>query len=342
MTGAGPECIDLRSDTVTRPTAKMREQMAQAEVGDDVYGEDPSVRRLEELAAERLGKQAALFVPSGTMANLIAVRCHTQPGDALFAGEGAHVYLYEGGGAAAIAGVHSVVVGAGGLFTRAELEAALYPADAHFAHPRLVCIENTHNRSGGRIFPFEAQLEIASLCRERGLALHLDGARLFNAACVGERSVAQLAEPFDSVSLCLSKGLGAPVGSLLLGSRAWIARAHRIRKLLGGGMRQAGILAAAGIHALENHVERLGVDHRNAAALARGLARLPAVDHVVAPETNIVVFEVRDAPSFVAAAAERGVRMNALDARRIRAVTHLDVDANAIEAALARLLELAA
>ncbi len=330
--------LDLRSDTVTQPTTGMRQAMAHAHVGDDVYGEDPSVTQLERRAAELMGKERALFVPSGTMANLIAVRCHTQPGDAMLAGEGAHVYLYEGGGAAALAGVHSVIVGRGGLFDADELEAALYPSDAHFARPRLVCIENTHNRSGGRVFPQLDQLEIARTCRKLGLRLHLDGARIFNAACAQGTTPQALTLPFDSVSFCLSKGLGAPVGSLLCGSRELIDQAHRVRKMLGGGMRQAGVLAAAGSYALEHHVERLALDHANAAAFADGLARVPAVKAVRQPETNIVVFEVSDARDFVARAHERAIWVNALDSRHVRAVTHLDVDRGDIESGLERLM----
>jgi len=332
-------CVDLRSDTVTRPTAAMRRAMAEAEVGDDVYGEDPSVERLQAVAAERLGMEAALFVPSGTMANQLAIRSHTEPGDALLVGRDAHAYLYEGGAAAALSGVHSVVIGEHGHFTAEDVRAAIYPDDVHFARTRLVCLENTHNRSGGSVFPLAAQRAIATVAQSTGLRMHLDGARLFNAACATRQPVDTLAAPFDSVAFCLSKGLGAPVGSLLCGPRDWILRAKRFRKAFGGGMRQAGILAAAGLFALEHHVDRLADDHAQAALLADGLARLDSVERVVAPETNIVVFEVADAPSWVERARKAGVWLNALDACRVRAVTHLEVEEADVKRALERLRE---
>ena len=326
--------IDLRSDTVTRPDEAMREAMARAEVGDDVYGEDPSVNRLQERAAALLGKEAALFVPSGTMANQVAIRAHTEPGDALIAGHSAHSYLYESGGAAALSGVQPVIVGEDGFFDADELRAAIFPADDHFPRTRLVCLENTHNRSGGRVFPLDAQQRIAALARESGLRLHLDGARLFNAAVASACDPAELAAPHDSVSFCLSKGLGAPVGSLLAGSREFIARAHRFRKMFGGGMRQAGILAAAGLHALDHGIKRLADDHANARRLAEGLAALPGAELLREPETNIVLFSVADVPGFVRATRERGVWINAIGPERLRAVTHRDVSAADVEDAL--------
>lgn len=326
--------VDLRSDTVTKPTPAMRAAMASAEVGDDVYGEDPTVRRLQEMAAELTGKATALFVPSGTMANQLAIRAQTEPGDALIAGRDAHVYLYEGGGAAALSGVQAVLIGDHGFFTAGDLRRAIAPPDAHFARTRLVCLENTHNRGGGRVFPAKDQQEIASLARERGLALHLDGARIFNAAVASGTAVAELTAPFDTVSFCLSKGLGAPVGSLLCGSRETIDRAHRFRKMFGGGMRQAGILAAGGLHALEHHVERLIEDHRRATRLARGLAEIPGVSVPREPETNMVFCEVAQAPQFVEALRHEGVRCGAVGPGAIRLVTHLDIDDPAVDRAL--------
>jgi threonine aldolase len=325
--------IDLRSDTVTRPGPAMREAMASAEVGDDVYGEDPTVVRLQELAAARLGKEAALFVPSGTMANQIALRAQTQPGDAAIAGENAHILLYEAGAGAAISGVQFVAVGRGGLFGPSDVERAIFPPDAHFPRTRIVCLENTHNRSGGRVFPFDDALAIAGVARQHGLALHLDGARLFNAEVASGISAATWAAPFDSVSFCLSKGLGAPVGSLLTGPRELIARAHRVRKMLGGGMRQAGILAAAGIYALERHVQRLGQDHAHARRLAERLKGAAGLELLAEPETNMVLFRVPDGPGLIRRAAQQGVLVGAAGPNDIRAVTHLDVGQAEVDAA---------
>ncbi len=329
--------IDLRSDTVTRPTAAMREAMARAEVGDDVYGEDPTVNRLQERVAELLGKQAALFVPSGTMSNQIAVRAHTEHGDALIAAHRAHVYLYEAGGPAALSGVQTVLVGEDGMFGADDVRAALAPGDSHFARTRLVCVENTHNASGGRIFPLERQREIARVAREAGLALHLDGARLWNASVASGVSPAALAEPYDSVSCCLSKGLGAPVGSLLCGSREFIARAHRFRKLFGGGMRQAGVLAAAGLHAVEHHLKRLEEDHANARRLARGIGEIPGLELVREPETNMVFLRTPDAAGLSRRLRERGVLINPISSDTLRAVTHLDVSRPQLESVLVTL-----
>ncbi len=324
--------IDMRSDTLTKPTPAMRDAMAGAEVGDDVYGEDPSVNRLEAMAAERLGKQAALFVPSGTMANQISIRSHTQPGDALLAGQGAHVFAYESGGIAALSGVQPVLIGDGGFFCAEDVRKALSSEDHHFAPTRLVCVENTHNRSGGRIFPMQSQLQIAETAREAGLSLHLDGARIFNAAAASKTPVRELAAPYDSVAFCLSKGLGAPVGSLICGSASFVDRAHRFRKMFGGGMRQAGILAAAGIHALENHVERLAEDHDHARRLAQGLDPIPGIEIPAPVETNIVIFDVSDARRLIASLGDRGVALGAVTETRIRAVTHMGVSRDDIDA----------
>jgi threonine aldolase len=314
----------------------MREAMLAAELGDDVYGEDPTVRALEARAAELLGKEAALFFPSGTMANQASLHALTRPGDVVLAAKDCHVLRYESGAAAALAGLQIQVLGAGGVFTAEDVAAALPPVDPHFAPVRVVAIENTHNDAGGRVFPFAEQERIAALARERGLHLHLDGARLWNAAAASGIPEARWAEPFDTVSVCLSKGLGAPVGSLVACAAALREPLRRIRKRLGGGMRQAGVLAAAGLFALDRQRARLAEDHANAVQLARGLRKLG--HHVEAdPETNIVMFHAADPLAFWRAAADRKVRFNAPSGTRVRAVTHLDVDAAGIEEALARL-----
>jgi len=312
----------------------MRAAMADAEVGDDVYGEDPAVNRLQAQAAAAVGKEAALLMASGTMANQVAVRTHTRSGDAIIAGQRAHVFLFESGAAAAISGVQGVILGEEGFFTADDVRDAIYPRDAHFARTRLVCVENTHNASGGRVFPLGDQLAIAELARQAGLKMHLDGARLFNAATASGCSAAELTAPYDSVSFCLSKGLGAPVGSLLCGSRAFVDEAHRYRKMFGGGMRQAGILAAAGSYALEKHVDRLSEDHANARRLAEGLRELPGVTLVREPETNIVLFRVPDQGRFLAELRGREVLVGAMGPDLLRAVLHLDVDAAGVELAL--------
>lgn len=332
--------VDLRSDTVTRPTLAMRQAMAEAEVGDDVYAEDPSVQRLEARAAELLGKPAALFVPSGTMANQIALLCHTRPGDEVLHGDDNHCVLFESGAGAAWAGVQFRALGQGGFFTAEQLEGALRPADVHYPRARLVALENTHNRAGGRVFPQRDVQAVAELAHASGLTVHLDGARIWNAAQATGLSPAELAAPADSVSACFSKGLGAPVGSVLAGSAELRARAHRFRKMLGGGMRQAGVLCAAASHALEHHRARLAEDHSNAVRLAKGLERVPGLFcELAAVETNIVCFDAHEqsATDVVAEARARGVLFNAIGPRRLRAVTHLDVTADDIDLALERL-----
>jgi threonine aldolase len=336
------QIIDLRSDTVTVPTPDMREAMAHADVGDDVYGEDPTVQRLEAVAAERVGKEAALFVPSGTMANQLAIKTHTCPGDALIAGQGAHIELFEGGGAAALSGVQTGLIGDDGFFTADDVKKAIHPDDAHYARTRLVCIENTHNQSGGRVFPQELIDGIAKVARSAGLALHLDGARLFNAAVATGMSAAELANPFDSVAFCLSKGLGAPVGSLLCGDRAVIRMAHRHRKMIGGGMRQAGILAAGGLHALDHHVARLAEDHENARRLARAIDDMAGLALVAQPETNIVLFDVADVRGTIARLTELGVKVGTIGPGRIRAVTHQGITHSDVDVAIERLRQLEA
>jgi threonine aldolase len=317
--------IDLRSDTVTRPVAAMREAMARAEVGDDVYGEDPTVRVLETKVAELLGKEAALFVPSGTMSNQIALLCHARRGDEVYIGEGAHVAFNESGAGAAWAGVQFVEVGRGGTFTADELAEVIKPDVYYLPRPRVVAIENTHNRAGGCVFPQPAIEAIAEVARGRGLALHLDGARIWNAAAASGLAEHQLAAPFDSVSICFSKGLGAPVGSALVGSSALVTEARRFRKMLGGGMRQAGILAAGALYAVEHHRARIVEDHVNAALFASGLAAISKAARVGLPETNIVNVDVPGDAARVSDEARRGGLLVSPSApRRLRAVFHLD------------------
>jgi threonine aldolase len=328
--------IDLRSDTVTLPTPAMRQAIADAELGDDVYGEDPSVRRLQEQAAARLGKDAALFVPSGSMANLASVLTHTRPGDLVLASPGAHLLLYEGGGAAALGGVQIQTLGRGFPFAASDVHAAIAPDDAHFAPTRLLCLENTHNTAGGRVVPFDVLEEVTDAAREHDLRLHLDGARLFNAEVKSGIPAARWAEPFDTVSFCLSKGLGAPVGSLVCGDVETIRRVHRVRKMLGGGMRQAGVLAAAGSFALEHHVKRLAEDHANALRLAEGLEKL-GLPVRPRPETNLVLFQVEDTRAFLHETRAREVLVNPTDEGRFRAVTHLGVSTSDIDDALERI-----
>jgi threonine aldolase len=330
--------IDLRSDTVTLPTPAMRRAMAEAEVGDDVFGDDPTVQRLEARTAELLGKEAALFVPSGTMGNQLALRVLTQPGDEILVDGNAHIYFYESGAPAALSGVMCrCLAGQQGVFTAAEVEAALRPPDVHFAPTRLVCIENTHNRGGGRVWPLEQVAEVAATARRHQLKLHLDGARLWNAAVATGIPERLYAAPFDTVNVCFSKGLGAPVGSALCGPRELIDRARRFRKQFGGGMRQAGILAAGALHALEQHRARLAEDHANARALAAGLAQCPGIDlDLASVQTNIVLFRVTTLPAaqLVAKLRESGVRVLATGPDRIRAVTNLNVTRDDIGLAL--------
>ena len=332
--------IDLRSDTVTKPTLAMREAIASAEVGDDVYGEDPTMKRLQETAARLMGKQAALFVPSGTMANQASLRALTRPGDVVLAGEGAHLLVYEGGAPAALSGLQVQTIGRGGFFDGAAVRAAIAPDESHFAPTRAVAFENTHNVSGGRVFPIDQLKDAARAARELGLALHLDGARLLNAVVATKTPADVWAEPFDTVSFCLSKGLGAPVGSLVCGSAEVIGRVHRARKMLGGGMRQAGILAAAGLHSLEHHVDRLAEDHANARRLADGLSRL-GFEVESRPETNMVLFRVSDTMGFIGATRERDLLINPVAEGRFRAVTHIDVGEADIDDALGRIEEIA-
>jgi len=337
--------IDLRSDTITRPTPAMRQAMAQAEVGDDVYGEDPTVRRLEERVAELLGCEAALFTPSGTMANQIAIRAHTQHGDEVILGKHAHVWRYEAGALAALSGVGTQMM-PDYMFTAAEVRAAHRDAsDPHSSPTTLVAIENTHNMAGGLCWDRAQLAEVTEAAHALGMATHLDGARLWNAAIAGGVPERELARGFDTISVCLSKGLGAPVGSVLAGKRELIRRAVRLRKMLGGGMRQAGLLAAAGLHALDHHRARLADDHAHARALAEALAGRPNLRVDVARvQTNIVMIELdRGAPgALVALARAAGVLLGQAGPHRIRAVTHLDVDRGQVLRAAEVIAELAA
>jgi threonine aldolase len=342
-----PDIIDLRSDTVTRPSQAMRAAIAAAPVGDDQFGEDPTVNLLQERIASLLGKEAALWVPTGTMANHVALRLLTRPGDDVIVSRGSHAVLHETGGSAANAGVQFTDVGEGGLFTAQDFLAARKPR-GHIIYPptTLVEIENTHNRAGGVIFPQEDAEKICRAAREHDIATYLDGARLWNAAVATGRTPASLAAPFDLVSVALSKGLGAPGGSLLAGGRDLIARAVRYRRMSGGAMRQVGIFAAAGIYALEHNLARLGDDHANARRIGEILAKSARIEIDLATvQTNILVFrlaaEAPDAHAIVARARERGVLIFAFDARTIRAVTHLDVSREQCERAAAILVALA-
>ena len=334
------QICDLRSDTVTRPTPAMRAAMAAADVGDDVYGEDPTVRALEERVAALLGKDSALFVPSGTMGNQIALLVHTRPGDEVIIGEGSHCAFFESGAGGAWAGVQFAIAGRGGLFTAEEMLDVIKPQHFHFPRTRLVVVENTHNRGGGRVFPQAEVARIAAGARENGLSLHLDGARIWNASVASGSDVAALAAPFDTLSVCFSKGLGAPVGSAFVGSREHVAAARRFRKMLGGGMRQAGILAAGALYALEQHRARLAEDHEKARVLADALRGVAGVQ-LEPVETNIIGITARQAaPELVKRAAERGVLMNATGKHTLRAVTHLDVSEAQLNNAVETLLEL--
>ncbi len=322
--------IDLRSDTVTKPTPAMREAMANAQVGDDVYGEDPTVNRLQAMAAEMLGHEAGLFVPSGTMGNLAALLTHCQRGDEIILGDKAHTFLYEAGGSAALGGIHPHTIPnqPDGRLRLEHIRAAIRGDNPHLPTTRLITIENTHNRCGGSVLSVDYTKSVCGLARENGLCVHLDGARIFNAAAALDVDVAELTAPVDSVTFCLSKGLCAPVGSILCGSQDFIARALRARKQLGGGMRQVGILAAAGIIALEQIRPRLGEDHERARKLARGLGQIPGLEvESRNPPTNMVYLDLepqvtRQAEDVVAALSQRGVLVGAVGPRRFRLVTH--------------------
>ena len=334
--------IDLRSDTVTLPTPLMRAAMAEAEVGDDVYGEDPTVNRLEEISASLMGKEAGLFVPSGTMGNLAAILAHCGRGDEIILGHLSHTFLYEAGGAAALGGVHPHLITntSDGTLDLEAVEGAIRADDIHFPISRLVVLENTHNRCGGVALSAEYTRAVSELAHRNGLLFHLDGARIFNAAVVLGVDVVDLTGPTDSVTFCLSKGLGAPVGSVLCGSHDFIAVARRMRKQLGGGMRQAGVLAAAGIVALETMVERLAEDHQRASRLAQGLANIPGlVLDPGTPYTNMVFVSLEDhiklsASEVSARLSEQGIRVGVTSKHRFRLVTHYWIDDLSIDQAV--------
>jgi threonine aldolase len=329
--------VDLRSDTVTRPTDAMREVIARAEVGDDVFGDDPTVNALQERVADLLGKEAALFVASGTQGNLCAQMSHCQRGDEALVGQMAHAYRFEAGGAAVLGSIQPQPLPqqSDGTLALADIEAAIKPDDEHFGRTRLLCLENTWN---GKVLPLGYIEQACALAHRRGLATHLDGARLFNAVVASGTPVGEIARHFDSVSVCFSKGLGAPIGSALVGSSELIARARRVRKMLGGGMRQAGLLAAAALYALEHNIDRLADDHRLARRLAEGLARIPGVS-VVPPDTNIVFASVDGGrtEALLAHLKQRGVLATGLIG--LRFVTHLDVDAEGIDRAASAVAE---
>jgi threonine aldolase len=342
------EVLDYRSDTLTQPTPAMREAMAAAEVGDDVFGEDPTINRLQNHVAELLGKEAALFVPSGSMSNQAAVLSHCGPGDEFICETGCHIYNYEQGAYAQLGGVATRTIdGEYGVLHPEQLHGAIRPTDSHQVRTRLVCLENTHNRGAGRIQPYDHVEEICEWAHEHGLATHLDGARLFNAVVATGIDAKQWARHFDTVSVCFSKGLGAPVGSALAGSRDFIKKAHRRRKALGGGMRQGGIIAAGALYALEHHVDRLADDHEHASQLADVIREIPGLElRPEEPDTNIVIFyvdkNIGTAAEFVERLRQRGLLMLDLCPSIIRAVTHLNLPADGACRAGAVLQEVAA
>ena len=325
--------VDMRSDTVTHPSPGMWAAMKSAELGDDVLGDDPTVQRLEKLAAELLGKESALFTPSGTMANQIAIRLHTQPGDAVLMEAGAHPFNYEGAAAAMISGVQiRPIAGTSGILDPADVAASFRPPDPHFAPVRLICAEDTANRGGGVPYPIDTLHALGRLAHDKRVSAHLDGARLFNAVIASSISAAERTRSFDTVSVCLSKGLGAPVGSLLVGPRQLIERGRWVRKALGGGMRQAGVLAAAGIYSLENNIERLAEDHGRAKRLAEALQIFGF--EVPSPASNMLYVDVSDGPAAQARLEVEGVRCLAVSASCLRLVTHLDVTDEGIDLAI--------
>jgi threonine aldolase len=327
--------IDLRSDTVTKPCLAMRQAMAAAEVGDDVFGEDPTINKLEELVADILGKEAAVFVPSGTMSNQVAIRSLTEAGDEVLLEENSHYYYYEAGAPAALAGVSCrLLKGQNGIFTADDVLAALRPSNVHFPPSKVVCIENTHNRGGGIVWPIDKIEDVARAAKQAGLKMHLDGARLWNAIAASGISGKEYAKHFDTISVCFSKGLGAPVGSALAGTRKIIDRARRFRKQFGGGMRQAGIIAAGALYALENNRKRLADDHENARALAMGLSKIDGVEvNADNVQTNIVMAKVTRiaAESLTQKLTDRGIFILAIGGDTIRAVTHLGISADDIK-----------
>ena len=338
--------IDLRSDTATKPTSGMRAAMANAVVGDDVFGEDPTVNALQDRVAELLGKEAALFVPSGTMSNQIAVKAHTQPGDELLCETTCHIYTWEAGGPAALSGVTCRTIdGDYGLLDVLQLEGKIRPGNDHYVRTRLVCLENTHNRGGGRVYPIEKIEAISEWAVANGLIRHLDGARLWNAVIASGIPAKTWAGHFDTVSVCFSKGLGTPIGSMLAGPKDFIAKARRVRKLFGGGMRQAGVIAAAAVYALDHQFERLRDDHANAQILAEAVVSTPGLKlEYPKVETNLVWFEVADSlgggKAVVEKLKERGIWVSQLGPNTLRACTHLDVSRDQAVAAAKAIREL--
>ncbi|MCH8272618.1 MAG: low-specificity L-threonine aldolase [Candidatus Marinimicrobia bacterium] len=323
--------IDIRSDTVTKPSDEMRDVISRAEVGDDVFGEDPNVNELQLSVAKLFGKESALYVPSGTMANQVSIKAHTQPGNEIICEAGCHLYNYESGAPALLSGVMlRTIEGVMGAITAEQVEANIRPTNAHFAQTALIALENTHNRAGGTIFPIEQIKEISEVAKKHNIKMHLDGARLMNAVVASAVEAIEWASYFDSVSICLSKGLGAPVGSVVAGTKGFIERAHRYRKTYGGGMRQAGLLAAAGRYALENNVERLADDHTNARTFAEGIASLEGINiELDWVQTNIVMIDIDEslgtAADWVLKLAELGVAILSVSPQRLRAVFHLNV-----------------
>lgn len=337
--------LDFRSDTVTRPTLPMRSAMAEAEVGDDVLGDDPTVNRLQERVAEMLGKEAALYVSSGTMSNLVGVRVHCRAGDEMICEAGCHIFNYEQGGYAQLSGVAArPVEGRQGVMRPEQIQGLIRPENAHLVRTRLVCLENTHNRGGGKILPYENVEAICRWARQNGLRTHLDGARLFNAVVATGIEAPRWTQHFDTVSVCFSKGLGAPVGSALAGPRELIDEGHRHRKVFGGGMRQAGVIAAGALYALEHHIDRLAEDHANARRLAAGVGQIEQLQLVGdSIDTNMLFFRVAPAwgtaAEFAAKLGEHGLLMLATAPETIRAVTHLDVTAADVDRAIEILKE---
>lgn len=337
--------IDLRSDTVTRPTREMLDAICNAQVGDDVFGDDPTVKDLEEKVAVLFGKKAAIFCPSGTMTNQIAIKAHTRPGDEVICDRNSHIYNYEGGGIALNSGCSvRLIHGDRGRFTALDvLENINDVYNEHLALSSVVAIENTCNRGGGSCYDFKELERIARVCRQHRLAFHLDGARLFNALVRNNQTPEQYGEIFDSISICLSKGLGAPVGSVLMGNKEFISSARRFRKAFGGGMRQSGYLAAAGIYAIENNIDRMSEDHRRAKELESVIQSLPYVENIVPVETNIIIFKLSNviqSIDFLGKLQEKGVLMVEFGPQTIRAITHLDVDDNDLEAVTKTLREI--
>jgi threonine aldolase len=330
--------IDLRSDTLTVPSAPMLEAMFAAQVGDDVFAEDPTVNALEKMAANLFNKEAALYCPSGTMSNQIAIKCHTQPGDEVICEKNSHIYLYEGGGIARNAGAQvQLIAGDFGRITAAQVAAAINPDEVYRARTKLVSLENTTNRGSGSCYQFTAIEAIKNVCRKNGLALHLDGARLFNALVAKKETTQQYGAVFDSISICLNKGLGCPIGSILIGDSAFIKEARRVRKVFGGGMRQAGYMAAAGIYALQNNIERLAEDHLHAQQIAAALANKNFTGKILPVETNIIIVEVVEpftAKALAALLTEKGVKCFAMSETQIRLVTHLNITAAMVEKAI--------